>query len=93
MGLSVTTTGEPLPLRLPPRAWVSNHPLLCYVVLACLLSWWWVPMAVGGVKTRPGQGWPTHLPGLAGAAIAAIIVTALTQGTAGLRDLAARTFR
>jgi len=81
-------------VRFPVRAWVSDHPLLAYVLLAYLISWsWWVPLAVAGVKTRPGQGWPTHLPGLLGAAIAAILVTALAQGRVGLRGLAARAYR
>lgn len=50
-------------------------------------------MAIGGVITRPGQGWPTHLPGLMGAAIAAIVTTALVDGRAGLRDLGSRIWR
>jgi membrane protease YdiL (CAAX protease family) len=50
-------------------------------------------MAVRGATTRAGQAWPTHLPGLMGAAIAAIIVTALVDGAAGLRELGARARR
>jgi hypothetical protein len=65
-----------------------------YVVLAYALSWaWWIPMALRGDVVHPGVGWPTHLPGLAGPAVAAVVVTALVDGTAGLRDLGARLVR
>jgi membrane protease YdiL (CAAX protease family) len=40
-----------------------------------------------------GVGWPTHLPGLAGPALAAVVVTALVDGRAGLRELWARVTR
>lgn len=72
---------------------LRRSPLLLYVVLAYAVSWsWWIPMALTGVTARPGQGWPTHLPGLMGPAIAAIAVTAIVDGTAGLRDLGSRTW-
>jgi membrane protease YdiL (CAAX protease family) len=81
-------------LGMRTRAYASRHPMAVYVVVAYMLSWsWWVPMAIGGATTRPGQGWPTHVPGLMGPAIAAIVVTALTNGSPGLRDLAARLTR
>lgn len=41
----------------------------------------------------PGQGWPTHLVGLMGPALAAIIVTAFTEGRRGLGDLLSRVVR
>ena len=47
-----------------------------FVVLAYVASWsWWVPLAISGVEVDQGQGWPTHLIGLMGPALAAIIVT------------------
>ena len=65
-----------------------------YVALAYGLSWsWWVPMALTGTTTRAGQAWPTHLPGLMGPALAAVIVTASVRGTAGLADLGRRVLR
>lgn len=85
--------GSPV-LRSPLRRGVAKHPLMTYVVLAYILSWsWWIPMAITGATTRPGQGWPTHLPGLLGPAVAAFLVTAVVSGRAGVRELAARTFR
>lgn len=73
------------------RGLVRTHPVTSYVVLACALSWaWWIPMIVRGEVVRTGIGWPTHLPGLAGPAVAAVVVTALVDGRVGLRDLAAR---
>jgi len=76
------------------RAWVVAHPLLTYVLLTYAISWaWWVPLALTGTSTRSGLGWPTHLPGLLGAAIAAVVVTAMVSGRSGLRDLAERTWR
>lgn len=74
------------------RAW--GRPETAYVVLAYTLSWaWWVPLALGGTTTRAGQGWPTHLPGLLGPAVAALLVTAATSGRAGLADLGRRVVR
>jgi membrane protease YdiL (CAAX protease family) len=68
--------------------------LVAYVVLAFLFSWsWWVPMAVRGQVAHPGQGWPTHLPGLMGPAFAAVVVTLGWQGTGALRDLGRRAVR
>ncbi|HYN29640.1 MAG TPA: hypothetical protein VES95_07200 [Dermatophilaceae bacterium] len=52
-----------------------------------------MPMAVRGEVSRPGQGWPTHLPGLLGPALAALVVTALAGGRPGLSDLWARCTR
>jgi uncharacterized protein len=76
------------------RAAVRRHPVRSYVVLAYALSWtWWIPMAVRGDVVRTGVGWPTHLPGLAGPALAAVLVTALVDGRPGLRDLGARLTR
>jgi membrane protease YdiL (CAAX protease family) len=76
------------------RAAISRHPVWTYVVLAYALSWsWWVPMAVRGDVVRPGVGWPTHLPGLAGPAVAAVVVTAFIDGRPGLADLWARVTR
>ena len=47
-------------------------------------------MAVAGTTTRAGQAWPTHLPGLLGPALAAVIVTGAVSGRAGLVDLGRR---
>ena len=58
-----------------------ERQLVTFVVLAYALSWaWWVPMAVRGDVARAGQGWPTHLIGLAGPAVAAVITTGWCGG-------------
>lgn len=50
--------------------------MVTFALLAYALSWaWWIPMAARGDVVRSGQGWPTHLIGLAGPALAAIITT------------------
>jgi uncharacterized protein len=68
--------------------------LIWFTALAYLFSWmWWIPMAVSGTVVEPGQGWPTHLPGLLGPALAAVLVTAVADGRPGLADLWARIVR
>lgn len=78
----------------PVRVLTSRHPLLVFFSLAYLISWsWWVPLALRGGVVRTGVGWPTHLPGLVGPAVAAVLVTAAVDGRPGLRELARRTAR
>lgn len=72
----------------------ARAPIVWFVVLAYVFSWsWWVPIAVSGAVVDPGDGWPTHLPGLMGPALAGIVVTAFTEGRRGLTDIAVRTVR
>jgi membrane protease YdiL (CAAX protease family) len=76
------------------RAWVRRHPLAAYLVGAYAVSWaCWAPLLVTGAVARPGVGWPTHLVGLTGPAVAAFAVTALVDGRAGVADLARRVVR
>ncbi len=98
-----TRSGRHRPPARPRVAAVApppGHPplpgvaLVTYVVLAFTFSWlWWVPMAVRGQVTNPGQGWPTHLPGLLGPAFAAIVVVLGWHGTSGLLELGHRAVR
>ena len=68
--------------------------LVLFFVLAYAISWAWaIPLAVTGQVVARGQGWPTHYPSLLGPAIAAVVVTALTLGRPGLRDLLGRLLR
>lgn len=84
------TPENPTAPPLHPR----RAPLVCFVVLAYALSWaWWLPLAVRHDVVGPGQGWPSHLPGLLGPALAAIVTTALYDGRAGLRALWTRAVR
>lgn len=63
------------------RPWSLERQLLTFVVLAYALSWaWWVPLVVRGDVVFAGQGWPTHLIGLAGPAVAAVITTGWCGG-------------
>jgi membrane protease YdiL (CAAX protease family) len=69
---------------------IRRHPVVSFFVLAYGLSWaYWIPLAVAGVRTAPGST-STHEPGLLGPALAAFIMTGLTQGTAGVVALAKR---
>jgi membrane protease YdiL (CAAX protease family) len=73
----------------------SGHSrIVAYVVLAYALSWaWWIPLAISGATIGAGQGWPTHLVGLGGPALAALIVTGVGDGRRGLRELGSRIVR
>ena len=65
--------------------------MVTFVGLAYVTSWsWWVPMAVRGDVVREGQGWPTHLIGLAGPAVAAVITTGSCDGWEGVAALLRR---
>lgn len=73
---------------------MSGRWLWCYGALAFALSWgWWLPMIAQGQVVRAGQGWPTHLVGLAGPAVAAVVMTAATGGRRALQDLGRRAVR
>lgn len=78
----------------PAARTVRAHPVASYVVLAYLLSWAaWLPPLLQDSVVRASVGWPTHLPGLLGPALAAVVVTALVDGRGGLRDLGRRAVR
>src|SRR5512145_1000767 len=63
---------------------VRRHPLVSFFVLAYGLSWaYWIPLALAGVRTAPGSS-TTHEPGLLGPALAAFIMTGLTEGRSGV---------
>jgi membrane protease YdiL (CAAX protease family) len=63
------------------RELVRDRELSAFLVLAVVLSWaWWVPVALTG-------GAVSHFPGLLGPLLAAVIVTAATEGRSGLHRL------
>ena len=63
---------------------VRRHPLVSFFVLAYGLSWaYWIPLALAGVRTAPGSS-TTHVPGLLGPALAAFMITGLTEGRSGI---------
>ena len=71
---------------------VRRHPLGCYFALAWGLSWaTWTPLVTDALGlTRSGLPAAYHYAGSAGPLLAAVIVTALADGTAGLRELMMR---
>ena len=76
------------------RGWVVKHPLAVFLALTYLLSWsWWIPIFLSGGIVRAGVGWPTHLPGLLGPLIAALVTTGIADGRPGIRRLARSIFR
>jgi membrane protease YdiL (CAAX protease family) len=64
---------------------VRRHPLVTFFVLAYVLTWPWIPL----VSVSPLWGFPAVF----GPAVAAIIVVAVADGRAGLRDLLGRMAR
>jgi uncharacterized protein len=69
-------------------------PLASFVALAYAVSWGWTfPLVAAGDVIEKGVGWPTNLPALVGPALAALVVTALVFGRAGVRELLARVVR
>ena len=64
---------------------VRRFPLVAYFVLAYALTWWVYPL----LRFSPLIG----LFGLFGPALAAIIVTGITEGRAGVKALVGRTVR
>lgn len=76
------------------RLLIRRRPVVTFFALAYALSWaWYLPLAARGAVVRAGEGWPTHLPGLLGPALAAVIVTGIVDGRGGLRDLVRRVVR
>lgn len=65
---------------------LKRHPLLLFFPLAFLLSWY--PWVISLIRNS-GNGGPNPL----GVFLAAIIVTAITQGRPGLKDLFSRIVR
>ena len=75
------------------RRWISAHPIYWFYALTIILSWsYWLTLLVRGESVEPGSS-TTHLPGLMGPMLAAIIVTAVVSGKTGLQDLALRAVR
>lgn len=65
--------------------------MIVFIGLTYVLAWgWWIPLAWSGVVVHAGQGWPSHLPALLAPAIAALVVTGMSSGRAGLAALASR---
>ena len=71
---------------------LSNRIVL-FTTLAFMFSWgYWGALIGMGLRVTPGSN-VSHLPGLFGPALAAIITIAVFDGTKALRDLMARSVR
>jgi membrane protease YdiL (CAAX protease family) len=65
-----------------------------FTLLACGLSWaWWIPLALDGTAIDFGQAAPRYVVGLLGPLVAALAVTAATDGGTAVRSLVARMVR
>lgn len=68
------------------RRWVKARPIACFFALAIVLSWsYWLGLLALGQQVRPGSS-ATHLPGLMGPMLAAVIVTGVAFGRAALHE-------
>ena len=70
------------------RSWFSSWPVFSFFALAVLISWaYWLTLLALGAQVRPGSS-ASHLPGLMGPMLAAMLVTWLAFGNAELRAFA-----
>ncbi|WP_422846145.1 CPBP family intramembrane glutamic endopeptidase [Acidovorax sp. M2(2025)] len=77
------STANPAAPR-PLARFAQRHALLLYCVLAFAFSWgYWLALLARGERVGPGSS-ATHLPGLCGPFLAALVVTALAEGMPGL---------
>ena len=70
----------------------QGHALSLFCAITFALSWgYWLALLWQGYRVEPGTA-ATHLPGLFGPFLAALIVTAITDGVGGVRLLLANCF-
>src|SRR5215213_7261834 len=79
------------------KAFINRHPVLSYFVLAFAISWGGILPIIGGVGAIPGTAEQTtklfpavYLVTVAGPSLAGLLLTGLTGGWAGLRQLLSR---
>jgi uncharacterized protein len=71
-------------------SFLGRHPVLSYLVLAFAIFWVsWLPVLLLGAPPRPLSA----IGAILGLALPAFLVTAATDGRAGVRDLLRRTLR
>lgn len=66
----------------------TRSPSAVFLLLAYGFSWSWCVALLLAGETVAKDPWPTHLPALAGPALAAVLTTAMAGGRPGLRALA-----
>jgi membrane protease YdiL (CAAX protease family) len=65
-----------------------------FTLLAYGFTWaWWIPLALEGTAIDFGQAAPRYVVGLVGPLVAALVVTAATDGGTAVRSLVARMVR
>ena len=75
------------------RTWMTNNAVVSYYIFTIAFSWaYWFTLLSYGVRVEPGST-ATHLPGLLGLAIAAILVTMVIGGSKGTGELFGRIIR
>ena len=75
------------------KAFFIRSPIVAYYVLTLLFSWgYWLSLLALGARVEPGSV-ATQFPGLMGPLIAALIVTWVVFGGAGVADLVSRAVR
>lgn len=73
---------------------IRRYPLVTFFVFAYALSWiLWIPLVAAGQQVSPIAGLIFIIIGGFGPFLSAIIVTAIVQGKAGLRELRNRIFK
>jgi uncharacterized protein len=79
------------------RAFIKRHPVLSYFVLAFAISWGGILPIIGGVGAIPGTAEQTtklfpavYLVTVAGPSLAGLLLTGLTGGWTGFRELGSR---
>jgi membrane protease YdiL (CAAX protease family) len=71
------------------RSWTT--PVARYFILAILVSWaCWIPVALVGRTVERGDVSPSHVPGLLGPMVAALITTWLVSRKSGVHELVRR---
>lgn len=66
----------------------ETKKLVTFISLSYLLAWsLWIPLAIAGVTTRQGIGWPSHMYGLLAPLVAALVTTFIFDGSAGVKRL------
>lgn len=71
----------------------ADIAIIAYFVLACALSWlFWIPMIIDGDLVVPGA-LPSHMPGLLGPAVAAVLAACIFGGRVSVADLLRRVVR
>jgi len=81
------TAGDDVSRAAPPATRDRGlAPVAAFFALAYAFSWTlWLPLVLDDDIVRRGDGWPTHIPGLLGPSLAALVVLSRTEGRTAVR--------